>query len=208
MNEQKPQLLITVFTDYICPFCFIGDLRLEKLRDVYDLKINWRFVEIHPDNPSQGRPVEELGYSLDQWQEMMGELGKMAQQEGIMLSPHSYTTNSHHALLLAEAAKAAGKEIFYRLNRRIFAAYFVEGQNIGDLAILRALARSCQLPDELIERAWQDPDYELCLKQNLALAIKAEVTGVPTFFIGKRKLVGAIPEASLRAAAANSVNSG
>ena len=51
---DKPELLVTVFTDYICPFCYVGDVRLERLRTDYDLKINWCFLEIHPETPSTG----------------------------------------------------------------------------------------------------------------------------------------------------------
>ena len=46
--REKPVLLATVFTDYICPFCYVGDARLDRLREDYALKINWCFVEIHP----------------------------------------------------------------------------------------------------------------------------------------------------------------
>ena len=113
---QKPELRVTAFSDYICPFCYIGCLRLEKLREDFDLKVNWCFLEIHPNTPSEGQPVAELDYSDEQWLEMMGELGEMARTEGVLLRGQSAITNSHKALVLGEAAKSFGKEVFYSLH--------------------------------------------------------------------------------------------
>ena len=62
MTDAKPTLLVTVFSDFICPFCYVGHVRLNRLRDLYDLKVNCCFVEIHPETPPEGRPVNELGY--------------------------------------------------------------------------------------------------------------------------------------------------
>lgn len=62
----KPQVLVTVFSDYICPFCYLGFLRLERLRDRYDLKVNCCGLEIHPENPPEGQPVAALGYGAAQ----------------------------------------------------------------------------------------------------------------------------------------------
>ena len=130
--SAKPGLLATVFTDYICPFCYIGDLRLEHLREDYDLRINWCFVEIHPETPPEGMQVDALGYSDNRWKLMMDNLTSLAEEERIHFREHDYTTNSHRALLLAEAAKEDGAEVFYRLHRRLFEAFFTDGLNIGD----------------------------------------------------------------------------
>jgi predicted DsbA family dithiol-disulfide isomerase len=169
---MKPELQVTVFSDYICPFCYIGHLRLAKLRDSYDLKINWRFLEIHPDNPPEGRPLSELGYPPEQWRRMMENLQRMAIEEGVELAERTFTTNSRKALLLAEAAKAEGVETFYRLNASLFAAYFLEQQNLGDPQVLRAIAKQTGMEDAAVEQAWNDPRYEEKLQANLRAAAR------------------------------------
>ncbi|HQU15207.1 MAG: DsbA family oxidoreductase [Gammaproteobacteria bacterium] len=200
-DAQRPELRVTVFSDYICPFCYIGFVRLERLRTDYDLKVNWCMLEIHPDNPPEGRPVADLGYSDAQWADMMGHLGDMAREEGVIISPHTRTTNSQRALRLAEAAKEDGPAVFYALHRRLFEAYLGEGRNIGDPEVLRAIAEQTGVGPETLERAWSDPRYGARLEQNLAAARELEVTGTPTFFIGESKLVGAVPAANLLHAA-------
>jgi len=193
-DPEKPVLLVTVFSDYICPFCYIGDLRLDRLREHFDLKINWMLVEIHPETPVEGMPVAELGYSDARWQQMMTNLDRLAQEEGVTLRGQRFSANSHRALLLAEAAKQAGADVFYPLHRRLFEAYFVDGLNIGDTAVLRRLAADCGVPAEIVEQAWSDPRYADRLQQNLAAAGQYDVRATPTvFFSDRHRLDGAVP---------------
>ena len=193
-TSEKPELLATVFTDYICPFCYVGDVRLDRLRSDYDLKINWCFLEIHPDTPVAGMAIEGLGYPDTRWQQMMDNLSRLAQEEGISFQPHTFTSNSHKSLLLAEAAKEAGADVFYTLHRRLFEAFFTAGQNIGDESVLTELARESGLPDEVLERAWTDKRYEERLQQYQAAARELDVRATPTIFFGeKQRLDGALP---------------
>jgi predicted DsbA family dithiol-disulfide isomerase len=201
---DKPVLLATVFTDYICPFCYVGDVRLERLREHFDLKINWCFLEIHPDTPASGMPVQRLGYADAVWRQMMNNLQAMGAAENLVFREHDFTTNSHRALLLAEAAKEAGADVFYRLHRRLFSGYFTEGLNIGDTSVLRALAADCGVAAATVERAWQAAHYEQQLQRYLAAAHELKVHATPTIFFGREnRLDGALPYATfLRAAQA------
>lgn len=63
MTEQddNERVHVAMYTDYICPFCFIGHVRLEKLRDEFDLDVDWRFIEIHHTVlSSRSRPRQAL----------------------------------------------------------------------------------------------------------------------------------------------------
>jgi predicted DsbA family dithiol-disulfide isomerase len=204
---DKPVLLATVFTDYICPFCYVGDVRLERLREHFDLKINWCFLEIHPDTPDSGMPVQNLGYAEEQWRQMMANLMAMGAAEGISFREHDFTTSSHRALLLAEAAKEDGADVFYRLHRRLFTAYFTEGRNIGDPEVLRELAMECDLAAGTVERAWREHRYEQQLQRYLVGAHELDVRATPTIFFGREnRLNGALPfEAFLQAARVGAV---
>ncbi|HKJ70323.1 MAG TPA: DsbA family protein [Gammaproteobacteria bacterium] len=200
-DASGPTAYLTVFMDYICPFCFIGALRLERLRREMRLRIHWQLLEIHPDIPASGRPVADIGYAPEQWRAMMTSLEAMAEEEGVDLARRERTANSHDALLLAESAKDDGAAAFYPLHRRLFRAYFVEGRDLGDRATLNELARQAGVPAATRERAWSDGSYEHRLQKNLATARKAGITGTPTILVGNRRLEGALPLDHLRAAA-------
>jgi predicted DsbA family dithiol-disulfide isomerase len=198
---DKPELLATVFSDYICPFCYIGLVRLDRLRDSFDLKINWCFLEVHPETPADTKPIERLPYGEDLLQQKLRRVAQMARAEGLHFAPMTRTTNSHQAMLLAEAAKDAGREIFYTLHRRLYEAYFGSGENIGSRPVLERLARECGVSEEYVRQAWSNTRYEKRLKQNLALAAELRIVNTPTYVIGEQVIPGAVPTEALYAAA-------
>lgn len=204
MNEpsDKTPIRVAMYTDYICPFCFIGHLRLEKLRDEYDLDVDWRFLEIHPDTPPEGKPVSELGYSRRQWRQMMRNFARMAEEEGIKLPPRTFTTNSRRALKLAQAAREHQPAAFETLNHRLYEAYFLERDNIGDPDVLRALAAECGVEPEILEGAWDDPAYDEILQSNQRSAVHWGVAATPTYVFGDQPYTGAIPIHMMRHAVA------
>lgn len=197
----RPELRVTVFSDYICPFCYVGNARLDRLREHFELKINWCFLEIHPETPAVGRPVSELGYDPDHWLQMMAVLEKMISEEGLPYAGHAFTANSHLALLLAESLKEEGAETFYPLHRQLFTSYFADAENIGDMEVLARVARLAGVSRQALGRAWTDERYEIRLKRYFAAARELGVTATPTFFIGQERLSGAVPAADLLAAA-------
>jgi predicted DsbA family dithiol-disulfide isomerase len=202
-----PELRLTVFSDYICPFCYVGHHRLMRLRDEYDLKINWCFIEIHPETSPEGEPVASLEYPSEQWNQLMQNLEAVAKEEGIAMAEHTFTTNSKDALLLSEAAKEQGREKFYELHEKLFAAFFVDSRNIGDRNILRELAAGSGIDNEAIESAWQDEKYQQRILSSYHAARQHEIQAVPSFIFGERKLTGVVTEDVMRSAARELVES-
>ena len=163
------------------------------------MRIERRFLEIHPETPAEGRPVSELGYAPEQWARMMGNLERMGKAEGIVFSERTFTTNSHKALLLAEAAKEEGSGVFEALNEGLFRAYFTEGKNIGDPGVLRNVADAAGVPSGRIGQAWSDAAYEERLARGHAAAAGIGITAVPTFIVDGRWIIeGAVPVEMLR----------
>jgi predicted DsbA family dithiol-disulfide isomerase len=192
---------VTVFSDYVCPFCYVGTRRLIRLAEQVDLAITWKGVEIHPDTPPDGMPLEDLGYPPDLWDRMMMHLGNLAAEEGIRLAERRFTTNSHRALLLAEAARDRGPDTFVAVHEGLFHAFFTQGLNIARVDVLRPIATAAGMDDAAFERALIEPDYEARLKANLEAARAHGIRGVPAFVFGDRLVSGAVPLAQLLAAA-------
>jgi len=202
-----PELRLTVFSDYICPFCYVGHHRLMRLRDEYDLKINWCFIEIHPETSAEGEPVASLEYPSEQWNQLMQNLEAVAKEEGIAMAEHTFTTNSKDALLLSEAAKEQGREKFYDLHEKLFAAFFVDSRNIGDRNVLCELAADSGIDNEVIESAWQEEKYRQRILSSYHAARQHEIQAVPSFIFGERKLTGVVTEDVMRSAARDMLKS-
>jgi predicted DsbA family dithiol-disulfide isomerase len=197
-----PELKITVFSDYICPFCYVGHHRLMRLKDSYDLKINWCFLEIHPENSPDGEPVTDLDYSSEFWDQLMENLKRVAKEENIPLAEHTFTTNSKDALLLAESCKQLGHDTFYKLHENLFSAFFVNDKNIGDRKVLREIAIDCGIDNETIDAAWENKAAQQRIIQNFDTARKYEIQSVPSLVFGERVLTGVVSESVMRDAAA------
>ncbi len=176
----------------------MGGRRLARLSDAFDLTVAHSFLEIHPETPPEGKPVSSLGYPPERWAQMMANLARMGKEEGIDFARRTISANSHKALLLGEAAKDLGPGIFDVLSERIFRAYFSEGKNIGDPAVLRAIAVEAGIPAEIVDGAWNEPRYEDRLAVQGETALRLGITAVPTFAVGKWIVEGAVPTDMLR----------
>ncbi len=177
----------------------MGGRRLARLSDAFDLKVDHNFLEIHPDTPPEGKPVSALGYPAGIWNQIKANLARMGKSEGIVFADRKFTTNSHRALLLAEAARDSAAGLLEELSERLFRAYFTGGRNIGDPAVLREIAKAAGVPEQAVARAWSDPAYEERLKTQGEAAARAGVTGIPTFVFADKWIVeGAVPTDTLR----------
>lgn len=134
--------------------------------------------------------LTDIGYTSDQWGRMVTDLDVLAAEEGVRFAGLNFTTNSHRALLLAEAAKEEGRAAFYALHRRLFEVYLCEGRNLADKQVLRELVRSLELDPSLPDRAWNDPRYERRLQEYALAARELGASSTPTFFFGAEPLRG------------------
>ena len=103
--------------------------------------------------------------------------------------------------MLAEHCKKLGADTFYSLHEKLFEAYFVGQKNIGDKAVLRAIAKEAGINDETIEAAWADGPQHQRILENYNTARKFEIKSVPSFAFGEHVLTGVVSEAVMRDAA-------
>ncbi len=189
MREKK--LKVTVFSDYICPFCYIGFYRVEQLSKNYDLEVEWRPFEIHPETPKEGTDLNNLPYPKEYLDMMKANIKKLADDVGISLNLSEKLPNSRLALYISEFARKNGKfEAFHKL---VFDSYWKEGKDIGEQAILLALAEKIGLNrnDILDYINSEEPKSELT--KSLKDLRQFGINGVPTFIIGEKIVVGAQP---------------
>jgi len=191
-------LKITLFSDFICPFCYIGFHTLQKLKREFDIEISWRGFQIHPDWPATGIPAEKVygAQGSDSRKAAWGRISTMATEIGLTMRPPTVLTNSYNALAACEYAIADGKGDEFE--ERVYRAYFHDGSNIGDVEVLKTLASEVGLDAAQVEEATSSQKIQLKLKNNALVAHQHGVSGVPTFFIGNYPLVGAQSETTMR----------
>lgn len=198
-DEATLHVPVTLYFDYSCPFCYVGSHRLERLAGEFPLAILWRFIEIHPRNDPAGVPLDSLGYEPDRWAAMMEALGNMIEEDGLPWRERTFTTNTRQALQLAQAVLLQRPDAFPPLHRAIFHSYFVDGENIGDQAVLERLAHEHGVAD-LTDFAWHSSGPTKVLLAHVEAARELGLTGVPTLVVSGRAFSGAVSMEYLRQA--------
>jgi len=192
-------LKIVMFSDYICPFCYVGFETIRRLKPEFDFELEWRGFQIHPDWPAEGIPADKLREMGDaaSRQATWERITSMADAVGFSIKPPAVLTNSRAALAATEFARESSRD--EALEERIYRAYFNEGENIGDASVVVRLAGEAGLDASEVAEATKSPKYEMRLKNNSLAANQRGVSGVPTFFIGEYPLVGAQTLDAMRA---------
>jgi predicted DsbA family dithiol-disulfide isomerase len=151
---------------------------------------------LHPDTPAEGMSLEELfrGRNVDM-QAAQTRLQALMEAEGLPYRPRTHTYNSRLAQEVAKWAetKPGGEAV----HDALFKAYFADGRNIGDSAVLVDVARSVGLPADEAADALRERRYRTGVDGDWAKSREYGVTGVPTFVSGGRGVVGAQPYEAL-----------
>ncbi|PLS17545.1 2-hydroxychromene-2-carboxylate isomerase [Bacillus sp. M6-12] len=186
---------IKVYSDYVCPFCFLAEKPLEEAVMGKDVEIDWMPFELRPYPNKTLRPEED--YLQTTWKQ---SVYPMAERMGIdivlpKVSPQPYT---HLAFEGFQYAKEKGKGNEY--NDRMLRAFFQEEQDIGDLTVLTELAGEIGLDkgefnDALIHRKYKEA-HESALEHAYN---EADIQAVPTFIIGETKIAGILSKERLTA---------
>lgn len=157
LPPQRTQLTIDVFFDLICPWCWIGTRHLASalrsfaaLRPDVDTKVQWRSTPLLPDTPVEGEPYQAFYLNRLGSPEAVSARRAQVQQAGhaagidfdfarISVLPNTQRAHS----LISRFLQCDSDALPAQLIERLFRAYFQEGQDIGNEAVLRRLAAEC-----------------------------------------------------------------
>jgi predicted DsbA family dithiol-disulfide isomerase len=189
MSQTK--IRVIAYSDYICPFCYIGYHRIEKLKREYDLAVEWRPFEIHPETPKEGAFTEELPFPKGYLEMAFANVKRLADEDGIQLKFSEKLPNSRLALYISEFARNKGR--FEEFHKLVLEAYWLEGIDIGDKKFLFDLAESVGLNKKEIEVYLSTDEPFKVLQKSLKELRTWGINGVPSFIIEDSLIVGAQP---------------
>jgi len=183
---------ITVFSDYICPFCYIGTETLRRIQpEVPPFTLEWKGFQIHPEYPATGIPMERrvAQYGQERYAAIWRNILSLAESIELEMRPPQVLTNSLMPLEATEYAKAQRKEAAF--SRSVYRAYFHDGKNIGDPEVVLALAEQTGLDPAEVQDHLKGGTYSARLEAFHQEARALGVSGVPTFVVGPAQIVGA-----------------
>jgi len=179
---------VDVVFDTVCPWCYIGKRRLERaiaMRPAIALEIRWRPFLLNPDMPPEGmdrKTYLERKFGSSYRIERIHTAAALAAKSENLVFNFDAIKRAPSSLLshrLIQWAEASGQQ--EPLVEAVFRAYFCRGEDIGEIAVLRRLAESCDLSGEAAEAHLRSPHYAGSIESENARMHRAGVSGVPCY---------------------------
>ena len=206
---QVIKMKIEIWSDYACPFCYIGEKRLEKAIAQVDggdkIKIEFKSFELDPTasdkvvSSTAERFAKKYGMTLDDAKERIEEISLMGRREGIDFKYISTRyTNTFDALRLTKFAQEKGHD---EIIEKLFDAYFTKNLELSDHEVLKKIAAECGLDAVEVEKFLDSEKFSEEVRRDEYEAAINGIHGVPYFVInGKFALSGAQPTEILKGA--------
>lgn len=189
---------ILIWSDFACPFCYIGEKRLKDALEALDLdkefNISYKAYQLNRDAPRKtDKTIPELiakkyNLSLDDAKRRVEEIDKAGNEAGLVFryatAQSSNTLDAHRLMKLAE--DRYGEKVTETLNDLIFQAYFSDNRNIADHDVLLQLAENAGIPSEEASRVLNSKHYTEQVRQEENEAISHGVKGVPFIVFDRR----------------------
>jgi len=186
-----------IYTDFACPFCYIGHKMLQRLEQETGTHFTYRFKQIHPDVPDQGADSRYLfsGQRIDAMNTDLMEKGK---EYGIRPAVGKTLYNTRLATLLFYYLEQHEPESVPHYIDAVYQAHFTDEEDISSAALLEKVLKTTGLDPQLAETARKDPNAMDALRQAVREAFIEGADIVPTFVVGKKKFKGLCSYEDLR----------
>ena len=182
---------IMIWSDYACPFCYIGEKRLQDALDDLGLRkefnIVYRAFELDRDAPREisesttERIAKKYNLSIEEAAKRISDIDKAGNEAGLVFryvsAKPSNTLDAHRLMKLAE--DKYGQEVAENLNRGLFEAYFTDSRRLSDHEVLMQVGVNAGMPTEEISRVLNSKHYTEQVRHDENEAAHIGVHGVP-----------------------------
>lgn len=195
MDAIQNKMKVEIWSDIMCPFCYIGkrkfEIALAQFPDKNNVELVWKSFQLAPDMKTDLSKnihqylAEHKGFSLEDAKQMNGHVTQLAAQVGLVYDfDKSVVANSFNAHRFAHFAKHHGKQ--NEAEEKLFYAYFTDGKNIDDYPTLLQLGSEIGLDTTTLIASLESGMYADDVRTDIYEAQQVGVKGVP-FFVFNRK---------------------
>ncbi len=167
---------ILVWSDYVCPFCYLALPVLRRAAEELDVDVSWRAFELRPDPQPLLDPDGDYLHNV--WETAVYP---MAEERGMVLRLPPVQPRSRLAAMTAAFARSQGA--FDPVHEALFRAFFEEGLDIGDRSVLLDIATLAGLDSAELHTAFDDPALEARVVAEENQAARIGIGGVPALVI-------------------------
>ena len=183
-------LKLTIFSDYMCPWCYIGQGVVERLKTEYPIEVNWQPFYLRPDTPPEGMDLP--GYIVERIATTTNRLKNTASAYGMDFVHVMRLFNTRHAHEATEYAREQGKA--EEFHRAVFNKVYGLGLDISTWEVLRAAAIETGLDADEMQGKVESGQYTAQVQAQVDRAHALGVSGVPMYVLNNRYgIVGSQP---------------
>ena len=206
---------VEIWSDYACPFCYIGEKRLEKALSQIDggdkIKVEFKSFELDPTasknvvSSTVERFALKYGMSEKDAAARIEQISLMGRREGIDFKYISTRyTNTFDSLRLTKFAQEKNHN---EIIEKLFDAYFTKNLELSDHKILRNIAVECGLDENEVDEILKSDKYAEEVRADEFQASQYGIHGVPYFVINEKyALSGAQPVSVIKQALEEALN--
>ncbi len=189
---------VEIWSDVMCPFCYIGKRRFEDALEHFEhkdeIEIEWKSFQLNPNmetNPNINIDqylADVKGFTIDHARQLNAHVTQMAAEAGLTYNfDKAIVANSFNAHRYSHLAKKHGLGI--EAEEQLFKAYFTDGKNIDDEDTLIELGTALGLDANEVKQALESNAYADEVKRDIAQAQYLGIQGVPFFVLNNKYAV-------------------
>ena len=198
---------VEIWSDYACPFCYIGEKRLEKALAQIDggdkIQVEFKSFELDPtaskicEGTTVDRFAKKYGLSVEGAAENIENISRMGRAEGIDFKYASTRyTNTFDSLRLTKLAQERGHA---EIITKFFDAYFTKNLELSNHDVLKKIALECGLDEKEVDDVLSSDKYAAEVRADEMQAASYGIHGVPYFVINEKyALSGAQPTDTIK----------
>lgn len=173
---------LTIYSDYICPWCYVGQGVVERMKEEYQVEVDWRPFYLRPDTPPEGMDLP--AHILERAAASTNRLQHAARSYGLDFVHVKRFFNTRRAHEATEYAREQGKaEEFHRV---VFHKVYGLGQDISKWEVLREAAVETGLDADEMQQRVESGQYTALVQHEIAQARTLGITGVPMYVLNNR----------------------
>jgi len=170
---------VKVWSDYICPWCYLGRDRTALLRSL-DVDVTQFPFELHPELPRSGRQVKPTGRLATVYAVIERECDAL----DMPFRAPTHVPNSRRALEISDLVRLTWPEAFAAVDDALFEAHFVSGIDIGDPDVLGMLVSNAGVPAAEVRAALTAGDGRDAVDASIGAARELGIEATPAWLFG------------------------
>ncbi|EFW90516.1 DSBA oxidoreductase [Haladaptatus paucihalophilus DX253] len=203
MSHPEAADRLVVYSDYVCPFCYLGRQSLERYRETREdpLVLDWHPFDLRSGKRNDDGSIDqsaEDGKGEQYYRQARENVRRLQEKYDVEMAQEIATdVDSLRAQVASYYVKSEHPDDWLDFDEAIFEALWQDGRDIGDADVLADLAEGAGLDTDEIRNAIADDDLREELQDRSAEAQRRGVTGVPTFAYDGHAARGAVPPEQL-----------